>query len=94
MVKSLHVLHLGSNLTDKGAVMTYRVDMGKIVDVPMRSFLIKMDEGNILFDAGISPKTIDYKRALGKQPNVTEKDLLPQRLAEIGIAPEDVSSQG
>jgi len=92
VIKSLHVLHCGSQPTDKGAVLTYRVDLGKIVETPMRSFLIKTDEGNILFDTGISPEIVESLRALGRQFNVTEKDLLPQRLAEIGITPEDVST--
>ena len=92
MIKSLHVLHCGSQPTDKGAILTYRVDMGKIVEAPMRSFLIRTDEGNILFDAGISPEVIASFRAAGREFNVTEKDLLLQRLAEIGVAPEDIGT--
>lgn len=92
MIRSLHILHCGSQPTDKGAVITYRVDMGKIVETPITSFLIKTDEGNILFDAGISPETMASFKATGRKFNITESDLLPQSLAAIGVSAKDVKT--
>ncbi|MFC1964149.1 N-acyl homoserine lactonase family protein [Chloroflexota bacterium] len=92
MIKSLHVLNCGSIPVDKGVLATYRVDMGKTIVIPFRSFLIKADDGHILFDASFNPETMKRLIAMGKKVNVTEEDSMLNRLAEIGVSPKDVST--
>ncbi|MFC1978169.1 N-acyl homoserine lactonase family protein [Chloroflexota bacterium] len=86
-VKSLHVLNCGSLVLDKGSVLTYQVDMGKKVEVPILSYLIKTDEGNILFDTGV-----DYDDLKSKIEGlkVKEEDFLLTRLHEAEVPPEKI----
>lgn len=90
-VKSLEILYCGSGYVDKG-VLTYHVDSGKIVEVPYMCFLIRTDDGNVLFDTGFNPDDIAKLKSMGRRLNITERDFLPNRLQEVGISPEEVNT--
>ena len=74
-VKSLHVLYCGSLVLDKGSVLTYQVDIGKRVEVPILSYLIRTDEGNILFDTGVD---CDDLKSKIKGLKVKEEDFIEE----------------
>lgn len=86
-VKSLHILYCGSLVLDKGSMLTYQVDVGKSVEVPILAYLIKTDEGNVLFDTGVDHD--DLKSKL-KGLKVKEEDFLLNRLQEVEVSPEQI----
>ena len=90
-VKSLYVLYCGSILSDKGSVLTYRVDIGKQVEITIAVYLIKTEEGNILFDTGIDHDDIPYMMSMGKEFKVKEEDFLLTRLQEVEVSAEDIN---
>ena len=90
-VKSLSVLYCGSLVVDKGSGITYRVDVGLKVKIPVLAYLIKTDEGNILFDCGIDHDDIPYLLSMGKELKANKEDFLLNRLREIGVSPEEIS---
>lgn len=89
-VKSLYVLYCGSIVVDKGNVMTFHVDVGKRVEVPVFDYLIRTDEGNIMFDTGINHDDSPYLTSIGKELRVKKEDFLLTRLQEAGVSPEDI----
>jgi hypothetical protein len=53
-VNGMYLLSGGVLEDDKG-IMTYRVDMGKRIQLSLMMVLVKTDDGNILFDTGLNP---------------------------------------
>ncbi len=90
-VKSLHVLYCGSLVLDKGSVLTYQVDIGKRVEVPILSYLIMTEEGNILFDTGVDHDDFPYLQSIGKELKVRKEDHLLTRLQAAGVSPEEIN---
>ena len=90
-VKSLHVLYCGSLVVDKGTVQTYHVDVGKIVEMPIFAYLIRTEEGNILFDSGIDHDDLPFLSSIGKKIKAKEEDFLLTRLREAEVAPEEIN---
>ncbi len=91
MIKSVHAFNCGSMPFDKGYI-THQVDMGKIVEMPFTTFLIRADEGNFLFDAGMSLEIVEHHRRTSTRVfNMTEEDCIPLRLAQIGVGAEDIN---
>ena len=90
-VRSLYVLDCGSILMDKGNSLTYRVDVGKKVEIPVSAYLIRTEEGNILFDSGVDHDDLPYLTSIGKELKVREEDLLLTRLQEAGVSPEEIN---
>lgn len=88
--KTLTVLYGGSTAVDKGAVLTYRVDVGKKFEVAFLAYLIKTDKGNILFDSGIDHDDIPYLLSTGRHLNIKKEDHLLTRLKEVGVSPEEI----
>ena len=90
-VKSLHVLYCGSLVVDKGAVQTYHVDVGKIVETPIFAYLISTEEGNILLDSGVNHDDFPFLLSRGKKIKAREEDFLLTRLREAEVAPEEIN---
>ena len=90
-IRSLYKLYCGSILSDKGSILTYRVDVGKKVEIPIFAYLIKTEEGNILFDSGIDHDDIPYLISIGKELNAKEEDFLLTRLKGVGVSSEEIN---
>ncbi len=91
-VKSLQVLYCGLGVEiDKGNVITYRVDVGMKVEIPFLVYLIRTDEGNILFDSGIDHNDLPHLLSIGKEVEIKEEDFLLNRLREANIDPEEIN---
>ena len=91
VAERLDILYCGSLMVDKGGVITYHVDNGKIVEVPVLTCLIRTEKGNLLFDSGINHDDCPSLLSLGKKIKIKKEDFLLNRLREIGVAPEDVN---
>jgi N-acyl homoserine lactone hydrolase len=89
-IKSLQVLFLGSQTgMDKG-FMTFGVDIGKKVESPFLSFLIRADEGNILVDTGLNPDDVQMMSKMGPI-NLKDEHLLTTCLQKVGLSLEDIN---
>ncbi len=88
--KRLYVFFCGYSVTDKGGVLTYRVDVGKRIEVPFLTYLIQTDNGNILFDSGIDHEDLPYMKSTGRQWQVKEEDHLFTQLKKVGVSPEAI----
>ncbi len=91
MFRSLYVLYCGSILSDKGNVLTYRVDVGKKVEIPVSAYLIRAEGGNILFDTGVDHDDFSYLTSIGKELKIKKEDFLLTRLQEAGVSPEEIN---
>lgn len=90
MIKNIRAFNCGCMPFDKSFI-THQVGAGTIVDMPFRSFLIQADEGNFLFDAGMSLEIVEmHRRNTGRVFNMTEQDCLPRRLAQHGVKSDDI----
>jgi len=94
-VKGLYLFPSGVLELDKG-VITYRVDMGKKVKIPVIAALVKTDDGNILFDTGLNPEgLVDPikawgERAAGVVAEFKKEDDIRNRLKELGLTTDDI----
>ncbi|MFC1977687.1 N-acyl homoserine lactonase family protein [Chloroflexota bacterium] len=89
--RSLYVLYCGSILSDKGNVLTYRLDVGKKVEIAISAYLIKTEEGNILFDTGVDHDDFPYLQSIGKELKVRKEDHLLTRLQATEVSPEEIN---
>jgi N-acyl homoserine lactone hydrolase len=89
--RSLFTLDCGSIIVDKGVVLTDKIDIGKKVEVPVRAFLIKSENENLLFDSGIDFDDKELLVALGTDIKIREEDFLINRLKNIDVSPEDIN---
>jgi len=89
--QGLFALDCGSIYVDKGNVLTYRVDVGKKVEVPIFAFLIKSEKENLLFDTGVDLDDHDFLTPLGKDIKMNEEDFILNRLRNIGLSPEQIN---
>lgn len=92
MIK-LYCFHGGHEMTDK-SIFTLGVDLGVEVKLPFQYFLIEHPKGRLMFDTGANPATIHDPQNYGPSkvfsPTVNEEDLAVNRLAEIGLKPEQI----
>ena len=90
-VRSLQVLFLGQDNNISKARLAYGVEDGKLITTPFLSFLIRTDDKNILFDAGMHPDNAAHLRSQGREMIVREEDYLPSRLKEVaGLSMDDI----
>jgi len=93
--KGLYLLPSGFLELDKG-VITYRVDMGKKVKIPVIMALVKTDDGNILFDTGLNPEGIAEplrtwgERAAKVVAEFGPEDDIRNRLKELNLGTDDI----
>ncbi len=97
----LALLPGGTINLDKGRVVTPGVDTGIRTATPVWSALIETDDGRyILMDTGMHPDHItDPDATYRSTPSegrmlaeMTERDLLPNRLQSLGVAPDDIDT--
>ena len=94
-VKSLYMLPGGMLELDKG-VITYRVDSGKKVKIPVIMTLVETSDGNILFDTGLNPDGLfDPLGAWGERAakivsKFDPEDDVRYRLKELGLKTDDI----
>jgi hypothetical protein len=90
MIK-LYCFHGGYEVTDK-SIFTLGVDIGVEVKLPYQYFLIEHSNGRLMFDTGANPAAIrnpeNYSPSMLFSPHVVEEDLAVNRLAGIGLKPE------
>jgi len=89
--QGLYALDCGSIFVDKGNVLTSGVDVGKKIEVPVFVFLIKSEEGSLLFDTGIDLNDHAFLTPLGKDIEINEEELVLNRLRDIGLSPDDIN---
>jgi glyoxylase-like metal-dependent hydrolase (beta-lactamase superfamily II) len=92
MIK-LYCFHGGYEVTDK-SIFTLGVDIGVEVKLPYQYFLIEHSNGRLMFDTGANPAAIrnpeNYSPSMLFSPHVVEEDLAVNRLAGIGLKPEQI----
>ncbi len=90
----LYAMHGGLYPCDM-SFLTAGQNIGREIDIPLQYFLIEHPNGRAMFDTGCHPKIArdpaNYpSTAAGAPYRVAEEDLAENRLAEIGLKPEDV----
>ena len=93
-VNGMYLLSAGLIEIDKG-VLTYRVDMGKKVKIPVIMALVKTDDGNILFDTGMNPYALQdpvgiYGKEIASRISISGEDDVRNRLKELELKTDDV----
>lgn len=94
----LYLLPLGSCRVDKGHVLTPGVGEGEPIDTPVWAALLDTPVGWVLIDTGMNPVHVQDPDATFRdtpnegliQPQMTEDDIVTNRLAEVSVAPGDV----
>ncbi len=94
----LYILPLGECDCDKGRALTPGSGEGERIVIPIWAALVQVEGLNILFDTGMHPVHIADPQATFRgtpfaafiTPLMKEKDRLENRLAEIGLAPQDI----
>ena len=81
-VKSLQVLFLGQDNDMPRRLLAYGANEGQLVTTCFLSFLIRTEDKNILFDAGMHYDVATHLKSQGRPINVREEDCLPTRLKE------------
>jgi len=94
-VNGMYLLSGGVLEDDKG-IMTYRVDMGKRIQLSLMMVLVKTDDGNILFDTGLNPHGLkDPIKTWGEGPakavvKFSPEDDVRNRLEELDLKTDDI----
>ncbi len=93
-VNGLYLLGAGVVETDKG-VLTYRIDMGKKVKIPIIMALVKTDDGNILFDTSLNPYALKdpigiYGEGIAIRISISAEDDVRNRLKELDLKTDDI----
>jgi N-acyl homoserine lactone hydrolase len=95
----LYLLNLGHCNVDKGVVLTPGSGVGERIQIPIVGYLVETDDGrHVLIDTGMHRKHIkDPDATFRGQPfaEALTTEMLPEddivnRLAEIGLKPEDI----
>ena len=90
-VKSLQVLFLGQDNNIPKGKLAYGAEEGESVTTSFLSFLIRTEDKNILFDAGMHYDNAAHLKAQGRAISVREEDCLPTRLKEVaGLSMDDI----
>lgn len=94
-IHGLYVLHNADTHVDQSLLLTGR-GMGKKIHAPVLVYLIRADEGNLLFDAGCDPEVIaDARKAWGNAAeylsvSMKEEGDIRNYLRALRLTPEDV----
>lgn len=87
----LHVMHCGGDRTPRSMSDPLGPDPGRLVYSPLLCGVVEHPAGNVLFDTGFHPRWLDVG-SLGEMTiELSEADLMPQRLADIGLTPDDIA---
>lgn len=65
----------------------------EMMDIPIQTFLIRHPKGDVLFDAACDPEGMskNWPEEFRESPYIVPKDgYLPERLHQLGVAPEDI----
>ena len=90
-VKSVQVLFLGQDNDMPRRLVAYGAPEGQLVTTCFLSFLIRTEDKNILFDAGMHIDVATHMKAQGRPISVREEDCLPARLKEAaGLTLADI----
>jgi N-acyl homoserine lactone hydrolase len=90
-VKTLQVLYLGQDNDMPRRLLAYGAAEGQLVTTSFLSFLIRTEDKNILFDAGMHYDVATHLKAKGRPISVREEDCLPARLKEAaGLTMADI----
>jgi glyoxylase-like metal-dependent hydrolase (beta-lactamase superfamily II) len=92
----MHILDCGTITMPRNAIFADE-QAGKnqegTITIPVEAFLIEHEDGYVLFDTACDPEGMSgrWPEAFRACPYIAgERGYLPERLAEIGIAPEDI----
>lgn len=89
----LYAFFAGYEIADK-SMLTLGRDLGVPRKIPFQFFLIEHPKGRVMFDTGMNPLAVhqpnEYPPARKFQSAVTEADLAPTRLAQVGLKPTDI----
>lgn len=90
----MYAMYGGNAICDKSFLTAGR-GMGQDVEIPFIYYLIEHPKGRLLFDTGANPMLVtDYENypniVAGGNYNIREEDLAPNRLAELGLKPEQI----
>ncbi len=94
-IDGLYVLHNADTHVDQSLLLTGR-GMGKKIYAPVLVYLIRADEGNLLFDAGCDPDVItDPRKAWGPAAeylsvSMKEEGDIRRYLRDLHLDPEDI----
>ena len=89
----LFVFSGGHEIADK-SMLTLGQDLGVPRKIPFQYFLVDHPKGRLMFDTGFNPVFLDrpqdYKPAVLFASQVQREDLAGERLAGMGLKPEDI----
>lgn len=91
----IYALHCGGDLSDWAVFDPFDVRAGTKVYNPYFMYVVVHPTGNLLFDSGVHPQMLtDPAARLGPdaafEVQMTPEDTVDQRLATIGMVPEDI----
>jgi N-acyl homoserine lactone hydrolase len=94
----LYLLPLGAADADKGRMFTPSEGVGRMVRAPVRAALVQANGLNVLVDTGMNHVHVEDPQATfggtplaeWLVPRMGAEDTVVARLAEIGLAPDDV----
>ena len=89
-VKSLHALQNGF-MGAQRSLLFYGEFSEATTQIPIAAYLIRMSDGNVLFDTGLSPRALPGLRRTDPLARFHEADLLVNRLDTLGLQPDDVA---
>lgn len=93
MQMRLFIFYGGSEQADK-SMLTVGRDIGVPYQVPFLYYLIEHPRGRLMFDTGYNPALFTHPGEYGPAklfpPGVKQEDLAINRLAEIGLKPEQI----
>jgi N-acyl homoserine lactone hydrolase len=89
----LYAFFGGSEFADKSMLTLFR-GLGVQRQIPFQFFMVEHPAGRMMFDTGANPAAVkkpeDYRPSREFHSAVTEADLAPSRLAEVGLKPEQI----
>ncbi len=92
VVQELYIMDGGYIELDK-SMMTFHQGRGQMIRLPVPMYLIKTEQGNILYDTGFSPaRLVTRLSQMGLNPTIAEEYALPNRLKEISLTPKDIKT--
>jgi N-acyl homoserine lactone hydrolase len=90
-VLELQVIDGGSIEMDKSDLI-FGHNAGEKIRVPIPIYLIKTEEGYVLYDTGWAPSTVPVLAELGLKPQISQAQLLPECLEKAGVEPGDIKT--
>ena len=87
----LHVLHCGGDRAPRSMSDPLGPDPGQLVYSPLLCGVVEHPLGNVLFDTGFHPRWLKVGGLGGMRIELSEEDLMPGRLSDIGLTPADIT---